>query len=118
MGSLTTHPLKERPSKSAYTPRFCDLGDEARSSGAMKGATLSLRVLARFAGSISTVLLALCPVLLLLLVRTRGGEERRQFRPVKSSETFGVLAAYSDPRKVFRASKEPKAMRFAVQPNG
>jgi hypothetical protein len=26
--------------------------------------------------------------------------------------------AYTDPQNVSRASKEPKAMRFAVQPNG
>jgi hypothetical protein len=37
---------------------------------------------------------------------------------VKASETFCVLAAYTDPQKVFRASEEPEAMRFAVQPNG
>jgi hypothetical protein len=37
---------------------------------------------------------------------------------VKASETFCVLVAYTDPQKVLRASKNPKAMRFAVQPNG
>jgi hypothetical protein len=29
-----------------------------------------------------------------------------------------VLVDYTDPQKVLRASKEHKAMRFAVQPNG
>jgi hypothetical protein len=37
---------------------------------------------------------------------------------VKASETFCVLVAYTDPQKVLGASKEPKAMWFAVQPNG
>jgi hypothetical protein len=37
---------------------------------------------------------------------------------VKASETFCVLAAYTDTQKVSRAFKEPKAMRFAVSPNG
>ena len=37
---------------------------------------------------------------------------------MKASETFCVLAAYSDTQKVSWASEEPKAMRFAVQPNG
>jgi hypothetical protein len=37
---------------------------------------------------------------------------------VKVLETFCVLVAYTDPQKVLGASKEPKAMRFAVQPNG
>jgi hypothetical protein len=36
---------------------------------------------------------------------------------VKASETFCVLVAYTDPQIVLRPSKEPKAMRFAVQPN-
>jgi hypothetical protein len=29
-----------------------------------------------------------------------------------------VLVAYTDPQKVLGASKEPKAMRIAAQPNG
>jgi hypothetical protein len=29
-----------------------------------------------------------------------------------------VSVAYTDAQKVLGASKEPKAMRFAVQPNG
>jgi len=29
-----------------------------------------------------------------------------------------VLVANTEPHKVLRASKEPKATRFAVQPNG
>jgi hypothetical protein len=29
-----------------------------------------------------------------------------------------VLVANTDPQKVLGASREPKAMRFAVQPNG
>jgi hypothetical protein len=37
---------------------------------------------------------------------------------VKASETFCVLVAYTDPQKVSRESKEPKAMGFPVQPNG
>ena len=37
---------------------------------------------------------------------------------MKASETICVLAAYTDPQIVSQASKEPKAMRFAVQPNG
>jgi hypothetical protein len=37
---------------------------------------------------------------------------------VKASRTFCVSAAYTDTQKVPRASEEPKAMRFAVQPNG
>jgi hypothetical protein len=37
---------------------------------------------------------------------------------VKASETFCVLVAYTDPQKALGASKEPKAMRYAVQPNG
>jgi hypothetical protein len=37
---------------------------------------------------------------------------------VKASKTFCVLVAYTDPQKVLGESKEPKAMRFAVQPNG
>jgi hypothetical protein len=37
---------------------------------------------------------------------------------VKASKTFWVLVAYTDPQKVSGASKEPKAIRFAVQPNG
>jgi hypothetical protein len=37
---------------------------------------------------------------------------------VKASETFCVLAAYTDTQKVSQAFKEPKAMRFAVQLNG
>jgi hypothetical protein len=41
MGSLIAYPLKERPCQGAYTPRFSDLDDEAR-SGALKGATLRL----------------------------------------------------------------------------
>jgi hypothetical protein len=28
MGSLTAHPLKERPSQGLYTPRFSDLDNE------------------------------------------------------------------------------------------
>jgi hypothetical protein len=28
MGSLTAHPLKQRLSQGAYTPRFSDLDDE------------------------------------------------------------------------------------------
>jgi hypothetical protein len=32
--------------------------------------------------------------------------------------TFCVLVAYTDPQKVSGASKEPMAMRFAVQANG
>jgi hypothetical protein len=38
--------------------------------------------------------------------------------PVKAKETFYVLVAYTERQKVLGASKEPKAMRFAVQPNG
>jgi hypothetical protein len=37
---------------------------------------------------------------------------------VKASETFCASVAYTDAQKVLGASKEPKAMRFAVQPNG
>jgi hypothetical protein len=37
---------------------------------------------------------------------------------VKASETFCVLAAYTDPQKVSRAFKVPSEMRIAVQPNG
>ncbi len=37
---------------------------------------------------------------------------------MKASETICVLAAYTDPQKLLGASKEPKAMLFAVQPNG
>jgi hypothetical protein len=48
---------------------------------------------------------------------TRAPQKRR-FQPVKASESFCVLVAYTDPQKVIGASEEPKAMRFAVQPNG
>jgi hypothetical protein len=78
MGSLTAHPLKERPCQRAYTPRFSDLGDEAR-SGALKGATP--RLLARFPGSISH------PFGTMSRPPPRA-HERRRFRPVKASETF------------------------------
>jgi hypothetical protein len=37
---------------------------------------------------------------------------------VKASKTFCVLVAYTDPQKTSRTSKEAKAMRFALQPNG
>jgi hypothetical protein len=37
---------------------------------------------------------------------------------VKASATFCVLVTYPEAQKVSLASKEPKAMRFAVQPNG
>jgi hypothetical protein len=37
---------------------------------------------------------------------------------VKASKTFWVLVAYTEAQKVLGASREPKAMRFAVQPNG
>ena len=37
---------------------------------------------------------------------------------MKASETFCVLAAYTDTQKVCRSSEEPKATRFAVQLNG
>jgi hypothetical protein len=37
---------------------------------------------------------------------------------VKASETFWVLVAYTEAQKVLGVSKEPEAMRFAVQPNG
>jgi hypothetical protein len=37
---------------------------------------------------------------------------------VKASETFRVLAAYTDPQKVSEACEEPSEIRFAVQANG
>jgi hypothetical protein len=37
---------------------------------------------------------------------------------VKVSETFCGSVACTDPQKVLGTSKEPKAMRLAVQPNG
>jgi hypothetical protein len=37
---------------------------------------------------------------------------------VKASKSFCMLVAYTDPQKVLATSKEPKAMRSAVQPNG
>src|SRR5215217_5151846 len=79
-------------------------------SSATKGATP--RLLARFAGSVS------CPFGTVSCSPTRRAHERRRFQPVKASETFCVLVAYTDPQKVLGESKEPKAMRFAVQPNG
>jgi hypothetical protein len=85
-------------------------GRRSSQSSAPKGATP--RLLARFPGSALAVLLAQGPVL--QLVRIRGGD----FRPVKASETFCVLVAYTELQKVLRGSKEAKAMRFAVQPNG
>src|SRR5215210_2701077 len=48
---------------------------------------------------------------------TRAHEKRR-FQPVKAAESFCVLVAYTDPQKLLGVSKEPKAMRLAVQPNG
>jgi hypothetical protein len=47
---------------------------------------------------------------------TRGHESWR-CQPVQVSETFCVLVAYTEAQKALGASKEPKAMRFAVQPN-
>jgi len=44
--------------------------------------------------------------------------ERGRFQPVKGSQTFCVLVASTEAQKVLRASREPKAMRFVVQPNG
>src|SRR5215212_4982426 len=71
------------------------------------------RLLAWLPGSHSCSRGAVCAVFLLL--RTRS---RRRFRCVKASETFCVLAAYTEAQKVLRASKEPERMRFAVQPDG
>jgi hypothetical protein len=68
-GSLTTYPLKERRSQGAYTP--CHLIFDEAPSSALKKGLLSLRLLAGFPGLETYLLLAACPVL--LLVRARGG---------------------------------------------
>jgi hypothetical protein len=90
-----------------HTP-LSDGGHKAPSS-APKGATP--RFLARFLGSVS------CPFGTVSLARS-GAHERRRFQPVTASKTFCVLVACTDPQKPLRASKEPKAMRLTVQPNG
>jgi hypothetical protein len=71
------------------------------------------RGLARFPGSVSSVLLAVCPVL--LLVGIRGGEFSL-LRLLRLSACWCLHRAAR--REVLGAYKEPKAMRFAVQPNG
>jgi hypothetical protein len=83
---------------------------------AQQSATKGLlrRLLARFAGSVSSVLLAQS-LILLLVVRLRGGDFRVW---EKASKSFWVLVAYTEGQKVLGGSNEPKAMRFAVQPNG
>jgi hypothetical protein len=68
-GSLTAYPLKERRSQGAYTP--CHLIFDEAPSSALKKGLLSLRLLAGFPGLETYLLLAACPVL--LLVRARGG---------------------------------------------
>ena len=80
-GSLTAYPLKVRRSQGAYTPCYLFF-DEAPSSALKKG-LLSLRLLAGFPGLETYLLLAACPVL--LLVRARGGSLSVC---VKASETF------------------------------
>src|SRR5215204_382837 len=111
MGSLTAHPLKERPPEVAPLPALCDVGHEAPCS-APKGATP--RLLEPDLPGWLAVLSARC----VPFSSSPRAHERRRFRPVKASETFCGSVAYTDPQKVLRASKEPKAMRFAVQPNG
>ena len=74
-GSLTAYPLKVRRSQGACTPCYLFF-DEAPSSALKKGLlslslSLSLRLLAGFPGLETYLLLAACPVL--LLVRARGG---------------------------------------------
>ena len=91
----------------SHTP-LSDGGHKAPSS-APKGATP--RFLARFLGSVS------CPFGTLSLAGS-GGHERRRFQPVKASETFCRLVQATNTQELLGASKEPKAMRFAVQPDG
>jgi len=62
--------------------------------------------------AVSSVLLAVCPVV--LLVGIRGGD----FSLLRLLRLFACFGAYTEPQKVLGAYKEPKAMRFAVQPNG
>src|ERR687897_3773507 len=93
-----------------HTP-LCDVGDQAPSS-APKAATLS-ETTSPIPGALSSVLLAPCPVLMLLSIR--GGD----LSPLKASESLCVSRSSAPSREKYSlASKEPEAMRFAVQSNG
>ena len=76
-----------------HTP-LCDVGDQAPSS-APKAATLS-ETTSPIPGALSSVLLAPCPVLMLLSIR--GGD---LLSPLKASESFCGSVACTEPRKVF-----------------
>ena len=96
--------------KLATHPTFSDVGHEALSSAPKKGATL--RVLARFPGSVA-LLLAVC-----VPFSYSCASEEAISEPVKASMTFCGSVQATNTQKVLGASKEPEAMRFAVQPDG
>ena len=96
--------------KLATHPTFSDVGHEALSSTPKKGATL--KGLARFPGSVA-LLLAVC-----VPFSYSCASEEANSACEKASKTFCVLVACTYPQKVLGTSKEPEAMRFAVQPDG
>ena len=99
---------REAISSWPHTP-LSDLGDQAPRSALRKGysETCSLICLVGWLPPFGSVSRS----------ATRG-HERWRFERVKASKTFCVLVVCTDPHKVIRASKEPIAMRFTVQPNG
>ena len=108
-GWLAHCPSSQREVISSWLHTLLSDGGHKAPNSAPKGATP--RFLARFLGSVS------CPFGTVSLART-GAHERRRFKLVKVSETFCALVACTEPQKVSGASKEPKPMRFTVQPNG
>ncbi len=109
MESLTAHPLKERPSEGGYTARFPMSAKKLAEQRSERGYSEASSPISRV-GS--------CPFGTVSRSPTPRAHERRRFQPVKASESFCGLVAYTDPQKLLGASKEPKAMLFAVQPNG
>ena len=97
IGSLTTHPLKERGHLKAPThPALSDLGDEAHISRPLSERLLSLRVLARFAGFGSLSFWQG-----LSLSSSAGARGEQAVSLCQGSRDFlRVLAAYTDPQKV------------------
>jgi hypothetical protein len=95
----------------SHTPRFpisaTKLAEQRSERSYSQGSSPISRL------SVSSVLLAVCPVL--LLVGIRGGEFSL-LRLLRLSACWCLHRAAR--REVLGAYKEPKAMRFAVRPNG
>ena len=111
MVSLSALPLKERgeASRGGHATRAIRSRRRSPQQRSLKGATP--RLLAWFPGSISDPFGTVSRPPL----RARG-EEAISAR--EGFVDFLRVGRYTDTQKVCRSSEEPKATRFAVQPNG